>query len=143
MYTAIRVPPVDGHGVRVKKLLEAGVANYETLSRLEKDALKALRDFDKDQLSLEQTLELLLAYDDMIEINSDGTLDPAAAHKRHNKYAQLYKEILEDKPWKSCDCTICNEIGIEVMIFRGNNRNRRRGFHNTYAFYKRFKELEL
>jgi hypothetical protein len=22
------------------------------------------------------------------------------------------------------------------MIFRGNNRNRRRGFHNTYVFYR-------
>ena len=26
--------------------------------------------------------------------------------------------------------------GIDVVIFRGNNRNRRRGFHNTYVFYQ-------
>jgi len=24
---------------------------------------------------------------------------------------------------------------VEVAIFRGNNRNRRRGFHNTRVFY--------
>ena len=23
-----------------------------------------------------------------------------------------------------------------MIIFRGNNRNRRRGFHNTYVFYR-------
>jgi hypothetical protein len=25
---------------------------------------------------------------------------------------------------------------VEVAIFRGNNRNRRRGFHNTHEFYR-------
>jgi cytoplasmic iron level regulating protein YaaA (DUF328/UPF0246 family) len=29
------------------------------------------------------------------------------------------------------------------VIFRGNNRNRRRGFHNTYVFYKVLKNPEL
>jgi hypothetical protein len=28
-----------------------------------------------------------------------------------------------------------------VVIFRGNNRNRRRGFHNTYAFYHLFQRI--
>lgn len=48
----------------------------------------------------------------------------------------LYKRVLEDKPWNSCECPTCKDVGIEVIIFRGNNRNRRRGFHNTYVFYK-------
>lgn len=48
---------------------------------------------------------------------------------------------LEDRPWQMCDCTVCQEIGVEVVIFRGNDRNRRRGFHNTYIFYQRFQEL--
>ena len=36
----------------------------------------------------------------------------------------------------SCACDICRRDGIQVVIFRGNNRNRRRGFHNTYVFYR-------
>jgi hypothetical protein len=48
---------------------------------------------------------------------------------------------LQDQPWKSCGCVICEAIGVEVIIFRGNDRNRRRGFHNTYVFYERFQEL--
>jgi hypothetical protein len=28
-----------------------------------------------------------------------------------------------------------------VVIFRGNNRNRRRGFHNTFVFYEAMKKI--
>ncbi|WP_318571206.1 queuine tRNA-ribosyltransferase tRNA-guanine transglycosylase [Salinigranum marinum] len=53
-----------------------------------------------------------------------------------------YRELLNARPWERCDCPICEEFGIEVAIFRGNNRNRRRGFHNTRRFYDQF-EREL
>jgi muconolactone delta-isomerase len=49
-----------------------------------------------------------------------------------------YKRLLRTTPWKDCDCTICSEHSIEVAIWRGNNRNRRRGFHNTKRFYEQF-----
>jgi hypothetical protein len=32
---------------------------------------------------------------------------------------------------------------MEIIIFRGNNRNRRRGFHNVWIFYKIFKNPDL
>ncbi len=50
-----------------------------------------------------------------------------------------YRKTLRSRPWDRCDCPICKNLGIEVAIFRGNNRNRRRGFHNTYRFYQQFK----
>jgi len=49
-----------------------------------------------------------------------------------------YERLLRDRPWEQCNCPICTEYGIEVAIFRGNNRNRRRGFHNTRRFYDEF-----
>lgn len=49
-----------------------------------------------------------------------------------------YEELLRREPWNECGCRICEEYGIEVAIFRGNNRNRRRGFHNTRRFYDEF-----
>jgi hypothetical protein len=49
-----------------------------------------------------------------------------------------YRDLLSAKPWERCECPICVENGIEVAIFRGNNRNRRRGFHNTRRFYDEF-----
>ena len=57
-------------------------------------------------------------------------------------YFSEYERMLEAEPWTECDCRICDEYGIEVAIFRGNNRNRRRGFHNTRRFYDQL-ETEL
>ncbi len=53
---------------------------------------------------------------------------------------EAYRELLEDRPWELCDCEVCTDIGIEVAIFRGNNRNRRRGFHNTRNFYDQMEQ---
>ena len=47
-----------------------------------------------------------------------------------------YACILEERPWIRCPCAVCQQAGVEVAIFRGNNRNRRRGFHNTFVFYE-------
>ncbi|MGB9693373.1 MAG: hypothetical protein ACPLYF_00855, partial [Fervidobacterium sp.] len=47
---------------------------------------------------------------------------------------------LNDKPWKKCDCPICTEIGLHVCIFRGCERNMRRGFHNVYHFHRILKK---
>ena len=61
-YAAIRVPPVDHKGgLRIKRILEAGVADSKTLQQLEKDALRALREFDAGKLDLESTLKSVLA----------------------------------------------------------------------------------
>lgn len=139
-YAAVRIPSVEKGGIRIKHLLETGVP-LKILKQLEKDSLKALRDFDKGKLSLETTLEALLTYDDFLELPRNGEVEPLAKAKRQKLHSQKYRQLLEDTPWKQCDCVICQEIGVEVVIFRGNDRNRRRGFHNTYVFYKRFKEI--
>ncbi|MFD1188701.1 hypothetical protein ACFQ2O_21010, partial [Pontibacter rugosus] len=52
-----------------------------------------------------------------------------------------YKKTLQAKPWQQCKCDICKKDGVDVIIFRGNNRNRRRGFHNTYVFYSLLKRI--
>ncbi|EMC3067100.1 tRNA-guanine transglycosylase, partial [Salmonella enterica] len=44
---------------------------------------------------------------------------------------------LGDRPWRKCECNICRSIGINVIIFRGAERNRRRGFHNIQVLYNR------
>ncbi len=128
MYAAIRVPPVDGHGVRVKKMVSEGRGSIEQFRKLESNALSLLRKYDVGEAKLEETLSAVLEYDQYI---GDG-------RERHE---EMYREVLQDMPWKKCDCEICKTIGVEVIIFRGNNRNRRRGFHNTYVFYKKLKEI--
>lgn len=62
------------------------------------------------------------------------------AHVEDEQHQDGYRELLRRQPWTECDCKICCKHGIEVAIFRGNNRNRRRGFHNTHLFYDHFEE---
>lgn len=50
-----------------------------------------------------------------------------------------YRRTLRQQPWKRCNCPVCSEHGIEVAIFRSNDRNRRRGFHNIHRFYEQFR----
>jgi hypothetical protein len=140
-YAAIRIPNVDRAGVRIKRLLEAGVSKRENLKRLEENALNTLREFDAGRVTLESTLSSLLALDELLELPRNGEVNPQEKARRLTRHAQMYRELLEEQPWKKCDCVICQEIGIEVVIFRGNDRNRRRGFHNTYIFHKRFNAL--
>ena len=59
---------------------------------------------------------------------------------RSNTKSRIY-ETLNARPWVDDDCVICREVGVETIIFRGNNRNRRRGFHNSFIFYNRFKDI--
>jgi hypothetical protein len=79
----------------------------------------------------------------------DGTQDVESTLSAIRRYGLLwgdtkqridaYRQTLTMRPWKSCTCTICSKLNIEVVIFRGNNRNRRRGFHNTWQLYETLK----
>lgn len=128
-FAAIRVPQATESSPKIKKLLQKGIGNIDLYKKLEKKSLDALRLFDKGLLGIEDTLQIILDYDNLF-------------NDKLNKNEQLYRRVLEETPWKKCCCDICKEVGIEVIIFRGNNRNRRRGFHNTYIFYKQLENLK-
>ena len=68
-------------------------------------------------------LDPLTEYDTLLAGERNGT-------------RERIRRTLEDRPWEMCGCAICSRWGVEVAIFRGNNRNRRRGFHNTHVFYR-------
>lgn len=139
-YIAVRIPSYDNNP-RLKRILKAGILDRESLKLLEEKAIDSIRKFDKGKLSLNETLEAILAYDKLLVVpvnNGDKSKNKTRGLRKHE---DMYKQLLEDKPWQKCDCAICQKIGVEVIIFRGNNRNRRRGFHNTYIFYQQFQEL--
>ena len=100
---------------------------------LERRALSDLRSFDVGGVSLEQALDSVLAYASLAELGA-----PVEALPGSIKVADLrsrYRKTLEDRPWKECACAICKALSVEVMIFRGSNRNKRRGIHNMGVFY--------
>lgn len=128
-HAAIRIPMTSDP--RTRKRLEASSLPLDELERLERQALTALREYGNDQLSLEPTLEAVEAYGFLLARGEDhGTnLMPA------------YRRTLEERPWERCGCPVCEHLGVNVVIFRGSNRNKRRGAHNTAMLYRRVSGL--
>lgn len=127
-FTAIRIPEAKETAGRVKRMLLEGKGEFEQYKALEQEALGALREFSHRSITIDEALDKILRYDELL------------GEKRESHEA-MYREVLERAPWEHCECVICKEIGIDVVVFRGNNRNRRRGFHNTFAYYNQVKKL--
>ncbi|MEZ4424964.1 MAG: tRNA-guanine transglycosylase DpdA [Gemmatimonadota bacterium] len=120
-FPAIRVPQVDGNP-KLKRRVLAGEVRSDSARRLEQRVLALLNDFDRDAAPVTDTLAAVLEYEALFDPNSD-------------REAQ-YRQVLMERPWKRCDCEICEALGIHVILFRGAERNRRRGFHNLHQFYR-------
>jgi hypothetical protein len=127
-YAAIRVP----HATNPRILKKADLNGFTKtkIKKMEKKALKTLMEYDKGKISVEDTLDTILKYDNLLlRYTNDG-----------KNLKTKYKRTLENRPWDSCNCKVCKELGIQVLIFRGCNRNKRRGFHNIWTFRERFKK---
>jgi hypothetical protein len=125
-YSAIRIPEI-GKSFRAKRMLEESETSEAVAIKLEKKALESLRNFDSGDCSMKKCLDAVFAYEKLFG-------------RDISKHEVNYERTLSEKPWKACPCPICTTSGIEVVIFRGNNRNRRRGFHNTFVFYELIKD---
>ncbi len=120
-YSAIRVPQVENNP-ELSNRIKAGTINQALARRMEQDCLRMLVDFDAAKVSIDEVLRALREYEALYDGRRDRTL--------------LYREVLSEQPWKSCPCNVCRSLGIHVVLFRGAERNRRRGFHNVYVLYR-------
>lgn len=121
-FAALRIPEA-GKSFRAKRMNEQAGLSDAAISRMERNALRSVREYAARQGSLDSALNALLEYDRFVTADRVDLSGP-------------YRNTLEKRPWERCECEICQQAGVEVVIFRGNNRNRRRGFHNTYVFYR-------
>lgn len=124
-YTAVRIPQVDANN-QLKKLILAGHIDFKTARDLELACFTGLIEYDQGKLPLDSLIQRLKEYE-------------AVWHGKKDDSA-LYRETLEEKPWKNCPCSICKNLGIHVVLFRGAERNRSRGFHNLYTLRNRLEE---
>ncbi|MCT8862410.1 tRNA-guanine transglycosylase DpdA [Shewanella xiamenensis] len=124
-YVALRVPQLDGN-LTLSRKIKSGEIDQDVARVLERNALSALRAYGKREISTDEALSALVDY----EILHSG-VDKA------DKVRNEYWRTLNERPWDDCDCDVCKQIGIEVIIFRGAERNRRRGFHNIQVLYKK------
>lgn len=126
-YVAIRVPQVDVNPKLKNKVL-SGEVDQGKAFKMERECLEALRKYDSRRFPRQDLIQLLHDYQQMF----------GAGSKSHSAD---YEELLRDRPWQECPCNVCKALGINVVIFRGAERNRRRGFHNVYATYQRLKKI--
>jgi len=127
-FTAIRVPQVDGNP-SLRRAILAGDVRQKDAVTLERKSLKALRSFDAGDLGVRETLATVLEYENLVLGGKKS-------------YAEAYEESLTCAPWKTCGCHLCKDLGIEIMIFRGTERNKRRGFHNLRVLAEKVRQLE-
>ena len=125
-YTAIRIPQVDGNA-QLKKLILAGAVDFGATRKLELGCFEGVLEYEKGRLGLDSLLQRLREYEMVWHGEKDESI--------------RYRETLEDMPWRKCRCVICQELGIHVVLFRGGERNRRRGFHNLNVLRQRLDRL--
>ena len=129
-YSAIRVPYSWNPNI-CASAKEQGISTGK-LQQLERDALTTLKGFAESQEELEDALEAVLEYDRLLFRTSEKM-----------DLKEKYKKTLQSRIWERCSCEICKGVGFDIMIFRGANRNKRRGFHNVKMFYDRILNPKL
>ena len=121
-YGTIRVPMSTSKAMR--DAAQSNSMSIKELEELENQCLSNLDDFDGTPESEKKVLDSVEKYGPLLERKGEG-----------NHFTHEHQRLMRDQPWKKCRCHICKELGINVVVFRGANRNRRRGFHNTWVFY--------
>lgn len=125
-YTAVRIPQV-GENAKLKAAILSGKIDQTRALKLEKACLKSILGYEEGSTSLSVLLEYLNEYETLWHGKRDNI--------------ERYRETLVDAPWRRCPCSVCRHLGIHVVIFRGSERNRRRGFHNLYTIRRKLNLL--
>ncbi|MEV8504476.1 tRNA-guanine transglycosylase DpdA [Actinoplanes sp. NPDC051475] len=123
-HVALRVPQVDGNAKLKARIRSGEISQGEAMKR-EREALTRLREYDAEEVDIDQALDALGHYSELWDGKSDRR--------------EQYRATLAARPWRDCPCDLCTEVGIEIVIFRGSERNKRRGFHNLYVFEQRLR----
>jgi hypothetical protein len=135
-YAAVRIPQAIENS-RLMRGIKEGIFNAEDLQKREAKALSVLRAFNKDQETLAATIEAVMDYQQFLTLGGDSD-----KHEKSLKKTRMQIErTLSQSPWKHCRCDICAELGVEVIIFRSANRNRRRGFHNLGVYHQHVQRI--
>ena len=115
-HVALRVPQVDGNPT-LRRAILAGTVSQQDAIAAERSTLKALRTLDGSRAGIDRALDALAHYETV-----------AGGSKK--SYLPAYEQTLVAAPWEDCRCRLCRTHGVEIAIFRGTERNKRRGFHN-------------
>lgn len=126
-FIALRVPQVDGNPALKRAILAGRVSQKDAVAQ-ERICLRVLREFDGSPRAVQVVLAELEAYASICQVKKPDLAE--------------YERTLTVAPWDTCECSLCRELGIEIAIFRGTERNKRRGFHNMSVLASKMKKLK-
>ena len=126
-FLTIRIPQTDLYPKLLNKI-RSGEVSQEIVCRLEKECLALVREFGRGRGQVESVLAALKEYENYF----DG----------RSKWSDVLR-TLRERPWENCPCAVCKQLGIDVVVFRGANRNRRRGFHNLWYTHSQLRALRV
>lgn len=115
-YLTIRIPQTDVNP-RLLKQIRSRAFSQEHVVAMERRCLDAVAAYGRDELDPNKVVSELMAYE--------------ACFEGKSKWSEV-RRTLVDRPWEKCRCAVCTTIGINAVVFRDANRNRRRGFHNLW-----------
>lgn len=131
-YMAIRIPQALDND-KLLRHAKKGHLDQDSLLRFEKSALAAVRGYAARKVKLDTAVDAVLAYGRYALW--DETLTDKQNERRLSSLQVSYSKTLGDRPWENCICNVCSESGVEALIYRSSNRNKRRGMHNLQVFY--------
>lgn len=137
-YTAIRIPQATENNKLKAKALEGSI-NQEEIRLLESAALTAVRDMAGGSGGVDEALDAVMEY--WTILNWDDEVNPARRAAAATRQRAVYARTLGERPWEDCGCRVCREGGVETLIFRNSNRNKRRGMHNLHVFHRHLQEF--
>ena len=117
-YLALRLPP-SRNNARIARLVQNEEISTHEVLNAERRAVQSVRQFEKGRSSVDQVIDALFEYEQIYNGRDHRT---------------EYRRLLRDRPWEACDCRACCELGIQIVVFRGRERNKRRGYHNLQVF---------
>ena len=136
-HTAIRIPDALDNP-RLLRAAKRGRLDQDALEGMERTALAEVRAVGAGRGAgtgdVEAAVAAVMAYARYALWDERRSEARNEAHLA--RLAQAYADALRDRPWERCPCRVCRESGVEAMIFRGSNRNKRRGMHNLHVFHR-------
>lgn len=129
-YHALRIPQAYENN-RIKNLVKAGKLRQEDVVLAEGKALDSVRAYAKGKANIDDALESLMNYTRLTLVGTSSRANTA----KLDALSMGYRRTLLEHPWEKCSCNVCRQAGIEVVIYRASNRNKRRGIHNLFVFH--------
>ena len=123
-YAAIRLRPL--YDPRNQLLAKKSWRSLKAISQLEREAMDAITSNKFSKRSITKTIDAIRQYD--LALNPSSCIS--------EKLYESYARTLSSRIWKKCNCRSCKKLDVHVVLFRGKNRNKSRGAHNTLMLYQ-------